>query len=242
MTNKPLQTKSDTTNTKKVAVITGASRGIGAQCALLLSQSAMRVALLARNEEDLHTVAAAIQTSGGECLAIRTDVTKEQDISNAAQKIRTRWGKIDAVINNAGDVLTKALVECTQKEWEHIFSVNTTAPFLIAKEFAKDLISTKGRLINVASISGKQGTPLLSAYCASKHALLGMTRSLAKEWKSNSVLVCAVCPGSVNTHMLQRAFPGAIPDMQPQDIANVIRYLATDAPFSMTGSCIDSFG
>ena len=100
----------------------------------------------------------------------------------------------------------------------------------------------RGRIVNVSSISGKLGTPLLTAYCASKWGLLGFSLAAAEELKPQGIQVFSVCPGSVRTEMLQRGIPGATPDMEPEDVASVIVYLATEAPDAMTGASIDVFG
>jgi 3-oxoacyl-[acyl-carrier protein] reductase len=101
---------------------------------------------------------------------------------------------------------------------------------------------TRGRIVNVSSISGKLGTPLLTAYCASKWGLLGLSLAASEELKSQGIQVFSVCPGSVNTEMLQQGLPGALPDMEPEDVASVIVYLGTEAPDAMTGAAVDVFG
>jgi 3-oxoacyl-[acyl-carrier protein] reductase len=101
---------------------------------------------------------------------------------------------------------------------------------------------SRGRIVNVSSISGKLGTPLLTAYCASKWGLLGFSLAAAEELKPEGIQVFSVCPGSVNTEMLPQGIPGAAPDMEPEDVASVIVYLATEAPDAMTGAAVDVFG
>jgi len=100
----------------------------------------------------------------------------------------------------------------------------------------------QGRIVNVASISGRLGTPGLTAYCAAKHGVVGLTRALAEEIRADGLTVNAICPGSVDTDMLRVGMPGATPNMTPDDIAGVALYLAADAPPAMTGSCVDVFG
>jgi NAD(P)-dependent dehydrogenase (short-subunit alcohol dehydrogenase family) len=111
----------------------------------------------------------------------------------------------------------------------------------VCRAFGNDVRSQHGRIINIASIAGRQGTAGLAAYCAAKHAVVGFTRALAIELHGVAT-VNAICPGSVDTQMLQEGLPGAIPDMTPNDIANTALFLAADAPTALTGSCMDVFG
>ncbi len=120
---------------------------------------------------------------------------------------------------------------------------NLRGTFLVTRGFLPAMRARRaGRIINVASISGRQGTANLTAYCAAKHGVVGMTRALAEEVRDEGIAVNAVCPGSVDTEMLRVGMPGAKPDMSPGDVANVIIYLAAYAPLALTGSCVDVFG
>jgi len=115
--------------------------------------------------------------------------------------------------------------------------------FLCTKAVLPEMIRRgRGRIVNVSSIAGKIGTPQLAAYCASKWGLIGLTKATAEEVRGDSVHVFSACPGSVNTTMLEKGLPGATPDMEPEDVSNVIVYLATDAPEAMTGAAVDVFG
>jgi NAD(P)-dependent dehydrogenase (short-subunit alcohol dehydrogenase family) len=119
--------------------------------------------------------------------------------------------------------------------------VNLDGPFFVTRAFAADLRARRGRVINLASIAGRQGTPLLAAYCAAKHGVIGLTRALAEEWRG-VVTVNAICPGSVDTAMLREGHPGGAPRMTPDDVATTALFLAATAPTALTGACLDVFG
>jgi len=127
--------------------------------------------------------------------------------------------------------------------WDAVVDSNLKGTFLVTRAFLPAMRARRGgRIVNVASISGRQGTALLSAYCAAKHGVVGLTRSLAEELRDDGIAVNAVCPGSVDTPMLQIGMPGAKPAMSPDDVAGVVLYLAAEAPVALTGSCVDVFG
>jgi 3-oxoacyl-[acyl-carrier protein] reductase len=123
-----------------------------------------------------------------------------------------------------------------------VLAVNLGATFYVTRAFGTDLRARRGRVINIASIAGREGTPLLAAYCAAKHAVVGFTRALAAELRDAGVAVNAICPGSVDTAMLREGLPGAAPAMTPDDIAATAVFLAADAPAALTGACLDVFG
>jgi NAD(P)-dependent dehydrogenase (short-subunit alcohol dehydrogenase family) len=123
-----------------------------------------------------------------------------------------------------------------------VLAVNLDGTFFVTRAFLAELTRVSGRVINIASIAGREGTPLLAAYCAAKHGVVGLTRALAEELRTAKVSVNAICPGSVDTAMLREGMPGARADMTPDDIARTVLFLAHAAPSALTGSCIDVFG
>ena len=173
--------------------------------------------------------------------AFIVDVTSTAAIASAAIGVRA-MGAIAVVVNNAGNVLRRATVEITDAEWARVMAVNLDGTFRVSREFLPDLVQTQGRIINIASRAGREGTPLLAAYCAAKHGVVGLTRALAEEMRAAKVSVNAICPGSVDTAMLREGLPDARPDMTPDDIARTAVFLATGAPAALTGTCIDVFG
>ncbi|MCX5744522.1 MAG: SDR family NAD(P)-dependent oxidoreductase [Proteobacteria bacterium] len=224
------------------AVVTGASRGIGRAIALALAGAGADVALWARDAHALDEVAAACRALGVRALASIVDVTDVAQIATAATAVRQALSPVRVVVNNAGAVVRKATIDTTDDEWRHVLATNLDGTFAVTRALLPDLLVGGGRIINIASIAGREGTPLLAAYCAAKHGVIGLTRSLAEELRAAKIAVNAVCPGSVDTAMLREGLPDARPDMTPDDIAQTVLFLATTAPMQLTGSCIDVFG
>jgi NAD(P)-dependent dehydrogenase (short-subunit alcohol dehydrogenase family) len=224
------------------AVVTGASRGIGRAIALRLAEAGAEVALWARDGDALRAVASEITQRGGRAQAMVCDVTSSVAVNDAADVVRRTMAPVRVLVNNAGAVLRKPTVAIGDAEWRAIMAVNADGTFYVTRAFLSDLARSGGRVINIASIAGREGTPLLAAYCAAKHAVVGLTRALALELRAAKVSVNAICPGSVDTGMLKEGLPGARPDMTPDDIARTALFLAHGAPEALTGACIDVFG
>ncbi|MBI3089760.1 MAG: SDR family oxidoreductase [Candidatus Tectomicrobia bacterium] len=226
-----------------VAVVTGAGRGIGAAIAAGLAAEGMRVALLARTASELQAVAERIQARGGQALALQTDITDARQVEAAVASVAERLGVVDVLVNNAGVVIVQPLVEMRRATWERVIGTNLTGAFLCCRAVLPGMLRKEwGRVINIASISGRVGTPKLTAYCASKWGLLGFTKALAEEVRQASITVNAICPGSVDTAMLRQSRPGERPDMEPDDIADAVCFLASERAKRITGAVIDIFG
>ena len=227
----------------KVAVVTGASRGIGRAIAGRLAGAGADLVLFARNRADLDRAAGEIgDLHGSSPLTVSVDVSDSRAVANAAARVQAERGAIDILVNNAGEVLRKPFATITDDEWRLIMAVNLDGAFYCTRAFASDLIARRGRVINIASIAGRRGTAMLTAYCAAKHGLVGLTRALAEEFRDHGVAVNAICPGSVDTSMLRRGLPDAEPLMAPDDVAATCLFLAAAAPPALTGSCVDLFG
>ena len=224
------------------AIVTGASRGIGRAIALRLAEAGAEVALWARDSAALRKVAAEITANRGKARAIVVDVADSDSVNRAADLVRATMPPVRTVVNNAGMVLRKSIESVTDDEWRKVMAVNLDGTFFVTRAFIDDLERNMGRVINISSISGQQGTSLLSAYCAAKHGVIGLTRALAEELRAAKVSVNAICPGSVDTQMLREGMPGAKPDMSPDDIAKTALFLAHVAPPALTGACIEVYG
>lgn len=214
----------------QVVVVTGASRGIGHAIAELFRSEGARVAGCARK---------AVPESG----IAACDVQVAADVARFAASVRARLGDPDIVVNNAGIVVRARLDELDEDDWDEVVGSNLKGSFLVTRAFLPAMRARRrGRIVNVASISGRLGTAGLTAYCAAKHGVVGLTRALGEELREDGVQVNAICPGSVDTDMLRIGMPGAEPKMTTDEIARVALFLAADAPPAMTGSCVDVFG
>ena len=224
------------------AVVTGASRGIGRAIAIRLAEAGAEIAMWARDSTAMRGVAQEIAAAGGKARSIVVDVTDADAVNRASELVRATMPPVRTVVNNAGAVLRKSTEAITDAEWRKILAVNLDGTFFVTRAFIPDLERNQGRVINIASISGREGTALLAAYCAAKHGVIGLTRALAEELRTAKVSVNAICPGSVDTAMLREGMPDARPDMSPDDIARTALFLAHAAPLALTGACIDVYG
>ena len=224
-----------------VAVITGASRGIGLRTALRLAERGYDVALLARDEIALGPVADEARELGVRALALQCDVASEHAVQQAAPRIVQELGVPEVIVNNAGVVRRARIQNLPIDEWRHVLDVNLTGAFLVTRAFLPAMLAARrGRFVQVASISATLGTAELSAYCASKWGLVGFTKSLAEELRQSGLSAMSVLPGSVDTAML--AGSGFPPQMTADEVARVIVFAALDAPAAMNGSSIEMFG
>jgi NAD(P)-dependent dehydrogenase (short-subunit alcohol dehydrogenase family) len=227
----------------KVAVVTGGSRGIGLAIAERFASEGARVAICGRDEQTLTRAAAQITSvrAGAEVAWVRCDVGRFADARHLHASVDRQLGVPDLIVNNAGVVVRKRLDELSEEEWDAVLDANLKGTFNVTRVFLPQMRSRgSGRIVNIASISARLGTPTLTAYCAAKHGVIGFTRALAEETRDVGIQVNAICPGSVDTEMLTGS--GFPPMMKPTDVAGVALYLAAQAPAALTGSCVDVFG
>lgn len=224
----------------RVAVVTGGAQGIGRRTAELLSERGFRIAIIDLQEPK--ATIAAIEAHGGEVLWFAGDITREEIVAEFARKVFDRFGRVDVLVNNAGISLIRPAEETTAAEYRRVMEVNLVAPFLLAREFGRRMLEARsGSIVNVASIAGLTAVADRAAYNASKHGLVGLTRTLAAEWGGRGVRVNAVCPGWVKTEMdgadqargtytdadiTQRVPMGRF--ATPDDVAHAIAFLADD--------------
>jgi 3-oxoacyl-[acyl-carrier protein] reductase len=214
----------------QVAVVTGAGRGIGRAIALTLATAGAKVALAARSESQLQAVQAEIKAAGGTAMVCPIDLTREADIVRLVQSTVGQFGRLDIVVNNAGTGSFGPLEGMTAAQWDEMMAVNARAPFLVCREALPHLRrSEHAFVVNISSVVGLRGYVDQSGYSASKHALMGMTKALARELQGTRIRVHALCPGSTDTGLIGDARPDldrAIL-MQPQEIADIVLFLVT---------------
>lgn len=225
-----------------IAAITGSSRGIGRATALAFARRGVDLALLSRASEAQRRTEEDCRALGVRVVGYPCDVSDEATVARAAERLVTDLGPPDAVVNNAA-VLGRGprVWETSIDAWDHVIGVNLRGAFLVCRALLPAMVeAAKGRLVHVASISGTIGCPRQAAYGVSKWGLLGLHRTLTEELRGTGVQSMAVLPGSVDTDMLKETpFP---PDMDPEDVARVIAYLAFDAPDSVHGAALEVFG
>ena len=186
------------------AVVTGASRGIGAVVADALAAEGARVSLFARDAAQLERVAQALGAENA--LAVPADVSDAAAVARAFTTARARFGPVHILINNAGQAVSAKFVDTDPPLWERIFAVNVTGTYLCTRAAVPDMLKAGfGRIVNIASIAGLRGAAYISAYVTSKHAVVGLTRALALEYATRNLTVNAVCPGYVDTDIVRNA-------------------------------------
>jgi 3-oxoacyl-[acyl-carrier protein] reductase len=214
----------------KVAIVTGAGRGIGKAICLAFAKEAATVVLAARAMDKLKETAGQVKAAGGKAHIIPTELTDEQSIKNLVKETGEKFSRLDILVNNAGITHSDWLEETLTEDYDRCMSINARAPFILCRE-ALPLLKKAERayIINIASVVGVKGYPQQSAYTASKHALRGMTISLSEELIGSNIRVHLLCPGGVDTELVQKVRPDIKKHdlMQPEEIAELVLYLVT---------------
>jgi len=233
--------------------VTGASQGIGRACALELARAGATVALAARNEAKLAAVAAEIEAAGGQAAAFALDVSSEESIKAGAKAVIERFGKVEILVNNAGITRDGLMMRMKRADWDDVLGTNLTGAFLLTQALISPMLKNRwGRIVNISSVVGRTGQAGQANYAASKAGLIGLTRSLAREFASRGITVNAVAPGYIETPMtavldekLRTSMLAAIPLGRAgtdQDIAQSVAFLASDAAAYITGHVLDVNG
>ncbi len=237
----------------RVALITGASQGIGRACAVALAKAGAQVALAARNAAKLAEVAAEIEAAGGKAMAFEMDLASEDSIKAATKAVVAQYGKIEILVNNGGITRDNLMLRMKLADWNAVLQTNLTGAFLLTQAVSSSMLKTRwGRIINISSVVGETGQAGQANYAASKAGLIGLTMSLARELASRNITVNAVAPGYISTPMTdvlndqqRTAMLTQIPLDRagtPEDVANAVVFLASDQASYITGHVLDVNG
>jgi len=248
----------------RVALVTGGGTGIGKAISETFAGNGARVALASRNPAHLERASEEFKRAELSCLTLQMDVRKEEEVRRGAAKVKEAWGQIDILVNNAGISGLNRIDDPDDSRWRDILETNLTGAYLVTREVLKLMKShAGGRIINVSSVLGKFGVAGYSAYCASKHGMIGFTRALALEVAGRGITVNAICPGWVETEMARQgisesaAYEGltveefrkrsieAVPIrrfIDADEVARLALYLASDQAGGITGQAINICG
>jgi NAD(P)-dependent dehydrogenase (short-subunit alcohol dehydrogenase family) len=235
----------------RVAIVTGAGRGLGRALAGALSEAGAAVCLSGRTRAPLEAAAAELRAAGGEALAVTADVTSEADVERLIATTLDRLGGLDVLVNNSGVLHSAAVAETSLADWERVIATNLTGPFLCCRAAAPHLLAQgHGKVVNIASMFGRHGVATLASYCASKAAVANLTASLALEWAPAGIQVNAIAPGyfesEINADLRadERAFARIVKRIpagrmgQPNELGPLLVYLASSVSDFMTGETI----
>jgi 3-oxoacyl-[acyl-carrier protein] reductase len=237
----------------RVALVTGASQGIGRACALKLAQSGVAMALAARGQEKLQTLADEVAAAGGKAVVFPLDVGDEEQIKSTFKAVITQLGKIDILVNNAGITRDQLLMRMKRADWDAVLNTNLTSAYLCTQQAIGSMLKQRwGRIINITSIFGQMGQAGQANYAASKAGLIGLTMAIAREVGSRNITCNAVAPGFIETAMTS----GLADDFKqnavkmiplgrvgtPEDVANAVAFLASEEASYITGHVLNVNG
>lgn len=214
----------------KIALVTGASKGIGLEIAKTLAAQGARVVLAARSIEKLESLAQDISKNGGDAVAIAVDMGEESSIKALVEGISSDFGRLDILVNNAGITHSDLLKDTPTQAWDNCMQINARGPFILCRESLSLLeAAQRGFVINIGSVVSIKGYPKQAAYTASKHALRGMTISLAQELNKSSISVHMICPGGVDTDMVGDVRPDINKEelILPEEVADIVKFIVT---------------
>jgi 3-oxoacyl-[acyl-carrier protein] reductase len=226
----------------KIALITGAGRGIGRATALRFAREGANLVLASEVREEIEAVAVEVRALGRAALPVPADLCDEAQVAALAKAALDAMGRVDVLVHSAGVAIHGAVATLPTESWDLNFGVNVRGMFLLTRALLPHFLQRRsGTIVNVASRLGKEGSAMRAAYAASKHAVIGFTSSLALELKSQGIRVNAICPGPVATPLRARNYPNEDPRTltQPDEVAEIILYLSCDDSAAINGAAID---
>ena len=231
----------------RTVLVTGGGRGIGRSIALRFAEEGAHVAVVSRTEAELAETAGLIAGVGGRALVIPADVREPAAADAAAARVESELGPIDVLVNNAGVFLWKSFLAMSPEEWDRVIATNLTATAAFCRAVLPGMVERRrGRIVNVSSVHGLRGDANLSAHSAAKFGVIGLTQSLAREFRGHNVAVNAVCPGAVDNRIdetadIDRSSPLS-QKLWPRDVARTVLFLASDDAAGITGAALEVYG
>jgi 3-oxoacyl-[acyl-carrier protein] reductase len=235
----------------KVAIVTGASRGIGSAIAHNLSKAGAKIVLISRSIDALKSVEAEIKSNGGDAISIAADVSNLQSFTDAVSQVVETWRTVDILINNAGITRDNIIMRLKEEDWDAVIDINLKGCFNGIKSVTRPMMKARcGRIINITSVIGLMGNSGQSNYAASKAGILGLTKSIAKELGSRNITVNAIAPGYIQTEMTDNLDEPSRDNLikslqrlgQPQEIADLVCFLASNEAAYITGQTLNVDG
>jgi 3-oxoacyl-[acyl-carrier protein] reductase len=233
----------------QVALVTGASRGLGRAIAAAIGASGAKVACVARDTSKLAEIVGAIQQSGGTAESFACDVTNGESVQKTIDAVIEKWGRLDILVNNAGITKDTLFPRMSDEQWDDVINTNLRGTFLFMRAVTRPMMQQRyGRIINISSVSGLMGNPGQANYSASKAAMIGMTRTVARELASRKITVNCVAPGFITSEMTAAMGPALEDEVKkrvpakrlgsPEEIADAVLFLAAGASAFITGQCL----
>jgi 3-oxoacyl-[acyl-carrier protein] reductase len=237
----------------RVALVTGASQGIGRACALTLAARGASIAAAARSQEKLNEVVREIESAGGKAAAVPMDIADEEQIKSGVKKVIAHFGKLDILVNNAGITRDQLIMRMKRADWDAVINTNLTSAYLCIQQVISGMLKQRwGRIINVTSIFGQMGQAGQANYASSKAGLIGLTMAIAREVASRNITCNAVAPGFIETAMtsalpeeLKQSALKMIPSGRignSADVANAVAFLASEEASYITGHVLNVNG
>lgn len=236
----------------KVAIVTGAGRGIGKAIALALAKEGADLVVVSRTPSEFMETAKEVEVLGRQALTLKVDVSKKEDVDSMVNLTMQKFGKIDVLVNNAGASMVRPSEELSEEDWDKTIAVNLKGVFLCSQAVGRIMIKQKmGKIINISSMAGKIGLPMRAAYCAAKAGVIALTKVLAVEWAKYSININAIAPSIVKTSIIADLIRRGLANEEdlirrtpmrrlatPEEVADLAVFLVSDASKYITGQTI----